>query len=349
MPDSQIEAGRNTSRIDYAPTNAWYAVAGVEEIGEKLLSRRVMDIPLVLYRTAAGEPIALFDRCPHRWIPLSLGSRIDDEVQCIYHGIQFNADGMCTKVPSQNSSPPENMRVRRYKLVDKGLFTWIWIGDEDRADPDLIPVSNRILPGYSQFFQLCYPIEADFLLLHENVMDTSHPSFLHAGLLDEGQMASASMKVEREGNVVRLIRDCGVFVPSEGVRQFFNLDAGRPVRQVSTTETFAPSMNVINHRFTYPDQPERPPIDSVVMVPITPVSAHQCYHFVGYASSWPAEASAESQAATEAIIRGDQLALEAIEQMRREARPGDTEVHIRADTASLHLRHLIQSMTAQNQ
>lgn len=329
--------------MDTAPRNAWYVVAGIEELGERLLARRVLDIPLVLYRTANGEPVALRDRCPHRLMPLSLGTRIGDEIQCLYHGIQFGPSGKCSKIPSQTSIPAA-MSVTRFPLVDRAPFVWIWMGDEDKMDPSLIPDPGRVKPHYSQIFHFCYPIKSDFLLLHENLMDTSHPTFLHAGYFDDGQLAKAPQRVETHDNVVRLIRDIGVHVPGPGTSAFFNLDPGKPVRQLTITETHAPSLNVIVYQFTYPEQPEREMTEFIALAPITPSSARECYHFVASCTSWPLQASEELNNGVAQIIKGDQLALEAIEERRDDLLPGETEVHIRADGASLYLRRLIRSM-----
>lgn len=326
-----------------APRNAWYVVAGVDEVGDSLLSRRVLDIPLVLFRAADGEPVALFDRCPHRLMPLSLGRKIDDEIQCGYHGIRFDRGGHCTLIPSQNSIPAQ-LRVASYPVVDKAPFTWVWLGDPGKADPALIPVPERIPEQYSTLFQLCYPIKADFLLLHENLMDTSHPTFLHAGYFDDGQLAGASMKVETEGNIVRLIRDVGVHIPGPGTTRFFGLQPGVAVHQTTVTETHAPSLNVIHYRFTEPGKPSQIHADFLVLAPITPSGPRECYHFVGAAAPFRLEPNAQADAVTKEIIAGDALALEAIEQRRDEMAAEDAEAHIRADGASLYLRRLIRSM-----
>ena len=36
---------------------------------------------------------ALEDLCPHRLMPLSLGKRVGDELQCGYHGLKFSIAG----------------------------------------------------------------------------------------------------------------------------------------------------------------------------------------------------------------------------------------------------------------
>jgi len=335
---SRIVRGMNT-----APRNAWYVVAGSEEVGEKLLARRVLDTPVVLYRTAAGEPVALLDRCAHRLMPLSLGNRIGDEIQCLYHGIQYAASGKCTKIPTQKAIP-EAMRVKRFPLVERSPFVWIWLGDESRMDAARIPDPGRIKPHYSRIFHFCYPIKSDFLLMHENLMDTSHPTFLHAGYFDDGQLAGAPMKLETEGNIVRLTRDVGVHVPGPGTAAFFRLEPGRPVHQTTITETHAPALNVIVYQFRYPDESEREMTEFIALAPITPSGERECYHFVASFTSWPQQGSAEMNEGVAGIIKGDQLALEAIEVRRDGLAHGGAEVHIRADRASLALRQLICDM-----
>ena len=47
----------------------WYVAAYRHEVGASLLARTVLGEPLVLYRTEAGEPVALADRCVHRRVP----------------------------------------------------------------------------------------------------------------------------------------------------------------------------------------------------------------------------------------------------------------------------------------
>jgi len=58
--------------------NVWYAAAWNHEVpAEKLLARQFLDEPVVLFRDETGKPRALFDRCPHRFAPLSLGKLCD--------------------------------------------------------------------------------------------------------------------------------------------------------------------------------------------------------------------------------------------------------------------------------
>src|SRR3546814_4657840 len=61
--------------------NTWYAVAWSDEIGDQPFGRKVIEDPLVIYRTADGELHVLRDMCPHRFAPLSKGKIISDQLQ----------------------------------------------------------------------------------------------------------------------------------------------------------------------------------------------------------------------------------------------------------------------------
>jgi Rieske [2Fe-2S] domain len=62
-----------------------------------LLARRFLDVPVVLFRGADGHPVALADRCPHRFLPLSRGMHTNGTVRCAYHGLPSTAAGAsCT-------------------------------------------------------------------------------------------------------------------------------------------------------------------------------------------------------------------------------------------------------------
>jgi nitrite reductase/ring-hydroxylating ferredoxin subunit len=71
--------------------NAWYIAAWADEIGGQPLARRICDEPIVLFRDATGRVAALADRCCHRAAPLSMGSVVEEGIQCGYHGPRLSA------------------------------------------------------------------------------------------------------------------------------------------------------------------------------------------------------------------------------------------------------------------
>ena len=96
--------------------NNWY-VAGWEADLQpgSVVARRFLNLPVVLFRTMAGEIGALEDRCCHRAMPLSSGVVEGEALRCFYHGLEFATNGACTKVPAQDKVP-SSARVRSYKL-----------------------------------------------------------------------------------------------------------------------------------------------------------------------------------------------------------------------------------------
>lgn len=62
--------------------NAWYVAALADEVTRQPLARRLLGVPVMLYRQLDGTPVALEDRCAHRSFPLSRGSIDGDTVVC---------------------------------------------------------------------------------------------------------------------------------------------------------------------------------------------------------------------------------------------------------------------------
>src|SRR5260370_6819571 len=70
----------------------WYpALRSTEIRGRKLTTAVLLEVPLVLGRTADGKAFAMRDSCPHRGIPLSYGHFDGQVVERSYHGSRFDA------------------------------------------------------------------------------------------------------------------------------------------------------------------------------------------------------------------------------------------------------------------
>jgi len=131
--------------------NAWYVAAWSEELSERaLLARTLLEEPVVLFRTRDGTPAALFDRCPHRFAPLSRGKLRDDSIQCGYHGLCFDRTGACSHNPYNPGHAPPRARVRGYPLLERQGIVWIWMGDPDRVDTSLAPDFRILGQGASR-------------------------------------------------------------------------------------------------------------------------------------------------------------------------------------------------------
>lgn len=181
--------------------NAWYQAGWSHDLPEgTLLSRRLLDEPLVLFRDSAGAAHAVEDMCPHRFAPLSKGRATRDGLVCGYHGLTFGGDGRCVHNP--HGPVPGKMRVRSYPVLERHLGLWVWMGDADRADPALLPNLSFIddAPPEGRIFGYL-PTRANYLLLSDNILDLSHADYLHPTTLG-GIITGSKMTIEERDDTV---------------------------------------------------------------------------------------------------------------------------------------------------
>src|SRR5438105_1783594 len=120
--------------------NAWYVAALADEVQSGVLFHRtLLGDSVLMYRKQNGEAVAMRDRCPHRFAPLHKGKLIGDIVQCGDHGLQFDCSGSCVRNPHGDQSIPKAAVVQTYPFEERYGFLWIWMGDPDIGDKDLIP------------------------------------------------------------------------------------------------------------------------------------------------------------------------------------------------------------------
>jgi vanillate O-demethylase monooxygenase subunit len=185
--------------------NAWYVAAWDHEIGRHLMRRILLDEPVVLFRTDSGKPVALEDRCCHRQAPLSEGRLIGNTVKCGYHGLEFDTNGVCTRIPSQERIPP-SAKVRSYPVVEKNHWIWIWMGEPAKADPGLIEDFHWLDDPAWRFGGSTLHVDANYLLVVENLLDTTHLPFLHPNTLGTDAFARSEFEVRREGDRITVSR-----------------------------------------------------------------------------------------------------------------------------------------------
>lgn len=167
---------------DIAPflKNAWYMAAWAHEVDDGLLPRRLLDMPVLLFRKADGSVCALLDRCPHRFAPLSMGSRDGDTVRCAYHGLAFDGAGQCVHNPF-SAKIPASTSVRSFPTHVRDGIVWFWPGDPATADDDRTPDFSAIFAGGHAPITGLMPLAANYEFGTDNLMDLSHIEFVHKG------------------------------------------------------------------------------------------------------------------------------------------------------------------------
>ena len=160
------------------PLNCWYVAATSQEVGRKLLGRRLLDEEVLLYRQESGTIVALEDRCLHRSLPLSLGYLVGDQVVCGYHGFTYAPTGECVRVPSQ-THVPYGACVRTFPVWEEAPFVWLWLGEPARAAASPPPALPWLREENWATFGGTLHVQASYLLLHDNALDLTHFPFVH--------------------------------------------------------------------------------------------------------------------------------------------------------------------------
>lgn len=177
--------------------NAWYMVAWADELTAVPLARRLLDMPIVLFRTAAGQAAALINRCPHRFAPLSRGQVQGEMIRCGYHGLAFSTAGKCVDSPFGLTVPP-GAEVRSFPVVERDACLWLWPGQPELADPRSIPdfgyhvdPAYRVVKGYSA-------VRAHFEVITDNLMDLTHTRYLHPAFGGDDWVPQVGFSQEEE-------------------------------------------------------------------------------------------------------------------------------------------------------
>lgn len=186
---SQRLADRHTPFV----MNDWYVAAFGEEIKDQLLARTLLGRRLVFFRASDGRVVALEDRCPHRSMPLSAGTLDQDAIVCGYHGLRFNAEGDCIEVPSQ-ANCPKNVGIRSYRTHERATVVWVWMGEAEHADLSKLPPQDWMESAEWERSQGYLSLQGSYVRLHENLLDLTHLSFLHAKSFGTPDYAKATFE-----------------------------------------------------------------------------------------------------------------------------------------------------------
>jgi vanillate O-demethylase monooxygenase subunit len=186
--------------------NAWYMAGWQTDFPTgKPTPVTLLDEPLVLYRRIDGQLVVLEDRCCHRLAPLSHGRVEGNDIRCLYHGLRFGPDGVCTEMPGKKNVP-EAMRVRSFPVIERYSGAFIWMGNPDQADesllPDFVGVDDpryQMLPGHMDY-------NVYYELIQDNLLDLSHITWVHRNSFGGGNAETIRAWAEAETSITQIPR-----------------------------------------------------------------------------------------------------------------------------------------------
>jgi vanillate O-demethylase monooxygenase subunit len=154
----------------------------------------------------------------------------------MYHGLLYDSAGQVVGIPGQEVIP-KLAQVRRYPVVERHSWVWVWMGDPALADEALIPPAVGFDdPDYilGRGF-LDYAAEAR--LINDNLLDFSHLTYVHAQSFGAGStFADERPKITPLARGVRFER---WIAGNQNVR---GPHAGGPVDSYSTYDFLVPGV-----------------------------------------------------------------------------------------------------------
>lgn len=337
---------------NHFPLNAWYAAAYDVEVGRSLLARTVCNQKLVLYRQTDGRLAALEDACWHRLLPLSLGRLEGDEVVCGYHGLVYNAEGRCTHMPSQETINPSAC-VRRFPVVEKHRFVWIWPGDPALADEALIPDLHwNHDPEWAGDGKMIR-VKCDYRLVVDNLMDLTHETFVHGSSIGNRAVAEAPFVAthgERTATVTRWMENieappfwAGQIQQARGYRG--PVDRWQIIRFEAPC-TVAIDVGVAPTGTGAPKGDRSQGVNGMVLNTITPETDNTCLYFWAFARNYcqgEQRLTHQLREGVAGIFREDELVLEA-QQKAIEEHPDHKFYNLNIDAGAMWARRLIDRL-----
>jgi len=334
--------------------NFWYVAASAQEIGRKPLGRMILGEPVVLFRKGDGTPVALEDRCVHRHLPLSMGRLVEDTRQCRYHGLRYDATGVCVKVPGQDTVPP-GARVKVYPVSERYRWVWIFMGDPAQADPADIPDFHWFDdPAWGARGQYLH-VKANWQLIVDNLLDLTHLAFVHETTIGNSALVeNAKVKVERAANnvvVTRWIIDAPApptFVKAGGFTAnvdrwqiidfvppaFLRLDVG-----CTPTGTGAPQGRRVDG------------INMRNLNAVTPETESTSHYFWGQAHDWDIHNPATTDMLVEQIRTAflEDVAVFEAQQRNMSLLPNAPQIDINADNGLIQARRILERIHREEQ
>jgi vanillate O-demethylase monooxygenase subunit len=305
----------------------WHAVAWSDEVMDGPMAVRLLDVPLVLFRDADREVVAAHNVCPHRGSLLSQGVVLNGNIQCPYHGLQFEGSGRCVHVPSNKPGAkiPEKLRLNLIAVREHANLIWVCL-DGTRQVP---------LPGWPQLS------DADLQNYHlpaidattsatrfcENFNDVSHFQFVHAGTFG--------------GGCKEIVDDHSVRKTDAGLQ--FDIDIEQIDRVTLEGALGTTTSAKYSYDFTYPfsnkmhirfDETR----SQYIFAAVTPTSARTCRVHIQFARNFDFDEPIEKSLEFEAAVTAEDLRV--IEKVSPAESPLDLseEFHVPADRWSVAFR-----------
>ncbi|MBV1790407.1 aromatic ring-hydroxylating dioxygenase subunit alpha [Marinobacterium sp. D7] len=342
---AQVACRRMADRKTPFIYNEWYVAALTREVSRELMSRTILDQQVLLFRKEDGTPVALNNRCGHRSFPLSRSTLDGDTVVCGYHGLRYNEKGECVEVPSQCNC--SGISIRSYPVHQQGPVIWIWMGEAEQADLEKIPAMPMLEEGWvtSEDYM---DLKCSYVYLHENLLDLTHLSFLHANTFGTPDYARANFDTDISEDRFLLKR----YVVPTRLPPVWAKPTGledKDAARITTSDFVSPALHIVHAEFydISLDESERPDQRIKTAHIPTPATADRTHYFVVHGRNFALEEDEVTDFMHQqlmAAFQEDVVGLQAVSEMIEEYGDSDDyyEISVKADAASVAMRRYLK-------
>lgn len=181
----------------------WYVVAESAEVRpDAVLSRRVLDEALAVWRDPSGAAVVAVDRCLHRCSKLSSGQVHNGALICRYHGWVYGEAGRVTAQPSEGPDAQPRLKARTFRSLEQDGYVYACLmpDAETPAAPILLPRPA----GCWKHIRLQNAFKNSVANCAENYIDVPHTTFVHSGVFRKPAAQPIDITLTRQGGMVRV-------------------------------------------------------------------------------------------------------------------------------------------------
>lgn len=168
--------------------NQWYAVLSSHKVRRgRVIGARRFGENMVFFRDDAGVLGCVTDKCAHRGASLAKGCMKDGNLQCPFHGIEYDMNGKCVHIPSEGRASVKDYSrfdLKHWAVREVGGIVFLWYGDGEPAGaPDVFDIVTDSSYTYDHTEDSW---GVDYSRVIENQLDVSHLPFVHRTTIGRG-------------------------------------------------------------------------------------------------------------------------------------------------------------------
>jgi vanillate O-demethylase monooxygenase subunit len=227
-------------------------------------------------------------------------------------------------------------------------MVWVWIGDPGAADPAAIPRAPHLAAEGWVTVTGMEPIDSDYGLLVDNLMDLSHETYLHGGYIGTPEVAETPIttEVDERAGIVRVSRH----MPDAECPPFYARSTGIEgrIQRLQDIEYFAPCLYLLHSRIS-PAGQDSPLFRTEITYAITPSAPGKVYDFWAVSRNFAVdddEVTTFLRDFNHTVVMQDVDALNLLQRCLDTEPAGYQELSINIDTGGLAARRILAGLAA---